>query len=74
MNSQKGFCLIFCFREDIREKTYVRVVIDYEDYALATETWFSNFAVKYLIKTKKVAKTVFVCSYGPQVKYFKQKR
>ena len=31
---------------------------------------FSSFAIEYLSENEKV----FVCSYGAQVKYFKQKK
>ena len=51
-----------------KEKSGVCVVVDY------TDTWFSNFAIKYLHENEKFRETVFAFSYGAQVESFKQKR
>ena len=51
-----------------KEKIGCRVVVDYED------TWFLNFAIEYLCENEKCCETnFFACSYGAQVKSFKQK-
>ena len=41
-----------------KEKSCVRVVVDYAD------TRFSNFVIEYLSENKKFLETVFACSYG----------
>ena len=51
----------------LKKKSSVRAVIDYAD------TRFLNFAIEYLRENKTVCETVFVYSYGVQVKSFKQK-
>ena len=45
-NRQKLFREILCFREDIREKTCVHVVVDYAN------TRFSNFVLEYIRKNE----------------------
>ena len=55
---------IYC----IKKKSGVHVVVDY------TDTQFSNFAIEYLCKNEKVGVTVFACSHGAQVEYFKQNK
>ena len=51
-----------------KEKAGVRVVVDYAD------TKFSNVAIDYLRENEKFRETVFACSYGAQVEYFKPKK
>ena len=51
----------------LKKNLRVRVVSD------NAYTRFSNFAIEYLREDKQVRETVFVCSYGAQVKSYKQK-
>ena len=39
-----------------------------------SDFWFSNFAIEYLCKNKKIGKIVFATSFGAQVKSLKQKK
>ena len=52
----------------LKKKLLVCVLVDYAD------TQFSNFAIEYLRENEKVHKTVFACSYGTQIEYFKQQK
>ena len=36
--------------------------------------WFSNLAIEYLCKNKKIGKIVFATSYGAQVESYKQEK
>ena len=47
-----------------KEKSGVRTVNEYVD------TWFSNFAIEYLLENETFPTTVFACSYDAQVESF----
>ena len=50
-----------------KENVHVCVIVD------NAYSRFSNFAIEYLCKNKKVCETVFACSWGAQVESLKQK-